>query len=1816
MSRIYQVKFLGKSRDDVDFTLVFNGPNGNATTNQTNTYYTDTFIHMDDTVEIIKQKILDQVASRVSLPHITGLKSNDLYLFGHVEETVYAEKIKQMISADNDGRINHIPFDYAFNLLANFGLTANKDAWTIDELISRVFTQNETKKRVQITKQIGQHGPFMKIGKKHLAVADPYSDWRQDDRIMLKPVNRNPYMLFETFSQDGAIVDNTIYCVWAKALSDALSEILSEILSEPKTEPKNEQKEKWYFPLLKKPEPTVREIQQLHRSMRIADELYGMQFPADYVNPFAFGIEQFRVTLHPITTVKFPLFTVFKQFVSSAQHPLIKYNPRNSTRLFLDNQNNNEFIMEDDNEKGAIYKLYSDAVTTDDEKIPFLAKENINTFIMQRGKKSLSIYVHKLKYKRHHYYLTCEIHADGSISVFSTYPYETFTALIDVNDVQAIAQLALQPILAEIKPLLKSFYSMDVVDMNLYASNVTVDSISYALFYDKNVRQKIKDKEKEKNPLTTELIQPEPVDETELKIRATTRNKRMYAKVSNLKRIGFPIVFEDQKMSITKINSLYYLDVMAIYFKALFYQLSAGVHAPLDLGSVADVSPIKTMEKLAAKVTVKDEEDSDEDSDDDDSAAWASDSDGDGDGNDLMDDLEMFGGHGISGSEPFSGGGGSVGDRNPFVTKMKQVMPDLFKENITKMDLKLNKYSRICQNNEPLILTNAEKETLTKSQKINDPQKDLLEYGTDAHGKSLYFTCPKYYCMKEGQEGPVSDKDIEAGKCGPITDVKDAIFTDIKKRGNKHVYLPYGDDALFPGFNSSRLQNGFCSPCCFKKIGKKHMEKKKECQSEFGEAEAEADVGEKAKSVTTKKHETMTKADSVVLQTLKTLKTLQKAADNIYILGSDSSVPLPNKRWGYLPSILQEFLNNASSVCTQEKNSTINSSSNYNCLLRYGVEDSPNKSFIATISNMLFYQKASSAVLSVQDMCEYLVDHIRLDDFLLAQNGNLFAVFNSDFNKNMTLSVRDITTKYNSVILSKVDLTNPLIHDFVLALMQAFENFRAYLVDPESHVDYTYLWDILCTPNPHFFKDGMNMCILEMDKDLNQVGLVCPTNHSSNAAFDKEKSTYFMLMSHDHFFEPIYLHKKEIVSKKQMIQNVYKNFSFDTSILFMRDVIRRVIKPTFQNQCVSTELLYDITELLRKLQQKNYSLQQLVMNFVGQIVGITAIATANKSSFVGFIPCVASSFYPDSNNEKNKAIASYSAIASYPPLLFIHELPAQPYDKTIAFYHGLKKSMDYSDVIQITNHKGNAIGLFITGYDMFVPFSKEKTAPLSPLFPAEKRADVADMHQANLETQLSDEKDEERVNYTNRIQLDTYFYNLFKNTMRDLVLSDAGYETLQQQCVTNASAINYLTQLETVKNTLEKIGNSTIQFSKMDDTSARLMSTTTDSLPNDVIVLPKDHLLTRTNNKQIYYTKLADELIRFKQISHLFFNKKQFMLFQTLDHAIQPHEILILESQLLYKNREYLRNIKALLDKVKNPYMLKTTYDNAGNLMERPQAESYAVLMDAEQSTALSEILSEILSEDVGKDGPTIVAAECVGKPRAIDSSYILKSRCFKDPSQYMELPYDGHPGCGLGLIVDLVHILFGQNLTVKIVKERLVGLYESLMIHPVNKKNVMKILLKDFQDRKEVDFVRNEMKQMRDVILLPTFYPVTFDLWLLLDYFKIPSVLISNLNIHEAHQFANKKMFICYQDNRESRVSKTKDFVYIRVPPMSHNVVHFPKYHLITKDTKTAIAIDDLKPADIVFPIASCSIQPPPQITIADYVKNYVSPNYKYGEQ
>ena len=1814
----YKIRFLDKQKEQADdkdiqppptlFVLVFGKQSSYGSffsaeeimiieKENTSIYFTDSFIYTDDTVEIIKLKIKEAISKLVKELN-DDIKLNEMYLFAEVDEIIYAETIQQMILTDNNGaRI--IPYAYAYNLLSNFAdILRNlpqEESVPLELIIDLIFSKKPSISK-RITKQIAQKKNFIKIDKK-IAVINPYLEWNINEEIILKPLNRDSFMLFETFSTEKQIVDNTIYCCWSKFIKkDNL----------------------WYFP--NKKNLTESEKKTLHASMQHADRLYDTVL--ENYNVPLFGITQFNITIQPVKTVKFPLFIIFKLFNTSADHPLIKYNPRKTLQKI--DQQTNDIIEDDNNEKKIIYKLYSNGITKTDEKIPFLAKENINAFIMHRETKSLTIYTYKLKYKDNSYSIACQFHADGSVSIYSTYSYEYFTRPIQVDDVQEIVKLVLKPILHNIQNMVNSFYELNF--SSLYDSNVAINELSYSSHLQNNYNKIFKEiKQNYKtNPLLYGLI-------SKNKDSASTKiNQLLYAKVSGnvSKNIGFPIVFNENQMTIMKINDLFYLNVMFIYLNAIFYTISVpsaslatkGQPIPAQMNTI-----FEDEQKAAAKMDIveedekndeeskiendeeskiekdeeskiendeeskieKDEEskiekDDEEEDDEDDEEDDEDDEDDDEDDEDDDDVLKFLGGAGEN-------------EKNPLVAKMKQMIPYLFKDNEKNKDSKLKKYSRTCQNNEPLIITTEQKKQLKFVNK-----DDLLEYGRDNRGDPLYFTCPAYYCMKEGSEGPVSVQDIKDGKCGEIKNAEKAIFTDAdlknKTRGNKMVYKPY-DSELFPGFNSSRLQNGFCSPCCFKKLGKKLINKKKECQNveKINDTDVGADVGADADADVAADADVGADVGADVAAVVaadvgadvaavvgadkeKGTDKSKQVPDNLYILGADQAAPIAPKRWAYLPDILQEFLNNSKSECIQDIN-TLNTGLSSTCLMRYGIEKSPNKSFIATIANMLFYKKTSSRIPSVEEMCEILSKNITMDDFMMAQNGNLFAVFSDTTTTPRNTSttsdagqpirprqVQDIKTIYKSKIFSDVDLTNKYIHTFILQLMQSFENFQAYLINPESHIDYTYLWDILCASNARFFENGMNLCILELNKDKNSVSLVCPTDYSSfSSRFDESKPTYFIVQYHDHYFEPIYIHKTDMSASKN-VQNIHKYYTFNNnSLLFLKKTLEQVIIPTLQ-QCSPPK--HDIHRLLFN---KTFTVKTLIMNFVGQIVG--AIGETKGNTIQGFIPCVPSAYpYP------------LSPLSPVMKMNFMNQIPTNTYENTISFYKNLNITFS-----QISNDKNKLIGVFIQEYDWFVPFSsailkKNADESIAIELHSPHTIRINDIYTANLETQTSDTFDKERVIYSSLIRLETIFYNIFKNTMRNFIINSPEYESLQELCMKDSSN-SYLKQLKDVKQKLRKMGEqikfvSNMNMSAMEEIAAN----------NTSLIYPNKNLLTNEDN--FYFIKLSDELIRFKQIRQSFFNKKEFMLFRELDAELKLNQILILESQLLYNDKTYLRGIKTMHENIKDQYIRKTTYDNAAL---KTKEISYAELNDKDNA-----------------DAPDVVQS-CVSSQNNIESNYILKSKCLTIPSDFKEVQYDTAPYCGLQMIVDLILILHNEVVSIDSLRAQLIRLYNSLMTTENDFKQIVKILTTDRQNKLLVAQLKNKNITIDHIILDKNFYPVLFDMWLLLDHYKIPSIFISSVNIPEADKYDNKKMFICYQDD-------SNKYSFINVPAMYLNHLSFPVYRLIVnqknngqKNMDLPFEATNINKNNVLLPISTCSNQPAPFVSVINYVQSFVVPKNLY---
>ena len=122
-------------------------------------------------------------------------------------------------------------------------------------------------------------------------------------------------------------------------------------------------------------------------------------------------------------------------------------------------------------------------------------------------------------------------------------------------------------------------------------------------------------------------------------------------------------------------------------------------------------------------------------------------------------------------------------------------------------------------------------------------------------------------------------------------------------------------------------------------------------------------------------------------------------------------------------------------------------------------------------------------------MKEYIINSIDLDKFLTYQNASLVSTFLKD--REVSLE-----TYENTFIYKNTDKRNENQVKFLTNAIKAYENFIAFLQSDTDIIDYTYLWDIICSRNPKLFPQGINLVILEMTQDdiTDNIKLICPTN--------------------------------------------------------------------------------------------------------------------------------------------------------------------------------------------------------------------------------------------------------------------------------------------------------------------------------------------------------------------------------------------------------------------------------------------------------------------------------------------------------------------------------------------------------------------------------------------------------------------------------------------------------------------------------------------------------------------------------------------------
>ena len=515
----------------------------------------------------------------------------------------------------------------------------------------------------------------------------------------------------------------------------------------------------------------------------------------------------------------------------------------------------------------------------------------------------------------------------------------------------------------------------------------------------------------------------------------------------------------------------------------------------------------------------------------------------------------------------------------------------------------------------------------------------------------------------------------------------------------------------------------------------------------------------------------------------------------------------------------------------------------------------------------------------------------------------------------------------NSILYTKLK-KEPIVFERICS---SFENFIDYLNDDKVIIDYTYLWDIICTPNDKLFKDGINMVILNIPKNdtTNDINIICPTNHYSSQFYNPKKPT-LILIHEDDYFEPIYSYREEIIRNEKQIF-IGKLFKEEDAKLSkgVRFFFDKVVKPFYKKQCIpfasmptkykmKTPLLLPI--LMERLNENGYSILLQVMNFQEKVVGVIVEYIAGNermSSSSGFVPCYPSS--PDPKIDYEYMIES-NLWSNYPTTISF----------LVTLYNRSKGKIPCKPVFKIVEDE-IVVGI-LTETNQFINISE-------PLPVSEINDDIPEMRDTNYMITENDiinekgKKDDKRVEYIQKIKLETRFYQTFRNTIR-MLLNDYKYLKLREQIeeIVNTPFIIYQGKLEQTSKLLKILVIESIIF--VDDYDYTLIKEVTTCLNKEKdkclaesplctlsnnttcqMVLPKQNLITGANNERNYFLKMADELIRYSRIKSFIFEPQVYLSFSPIDYHLRDDEIIIMQSLI---TQEYFRG---LIPAVVNPYV-------------------------------------------------------------------------------------------------------------------------------------------------------------------------------------------------------------------------------------------------------------------------------------------------------
>ena len=837
-----------------------------------------------------------------------------------------------------------------------------------------------------------------------------------------------------------------------------------------------------------------------------------------------------------------------------------------------------------------------------------------------------------------------------------------------------------------------------------------------------------------------------------------------------------------------------------------------------------------------------------------------------------------------------------------------------------------------------------------------------------------------------------------------------------------------------------------------------------------------------------------------------------------------TSFPLKSNQLGYLSISLQKFLEFNNNTCKISKSNDSRLKPETECLLRKGVRNNKHKSFLEVICDIYWFvlddkkeetvKLNKDKVLKLNELIQIIKDRITLDNFVALQNGTLVELFSTE----KTIKPE----KYRDTRLYDISSSSELNMKYFHKVASAYENFIEYISDPNSKIGYEYLWDFITMPSMltsdgccGLFPEGLNLIILkEPDDDVvSKMELICPTNHYSDVLFDESKPSLILYNKYS-YFEPIY----RITKKSNNKYTLKKLFFFND---LHRDApglieILSMIKTRITNNCKplpSLPKIYkyrqnkNLKSMLKILTENKYMPIKFVANFNSRIIGVMVNSREDDTPL--FVPCSPSVMLLDSEIS----------------IVFAHEIQGTDCKQTLDYLKEMRNIGLLTKPIQLIVNDEMIVGV-VTETNQFVPIMPEAyvSSPCNMKGNKYKLAIIKtysnNYYNLDAELLMDDSLDTTRIETVKKIKLESNFFNMFRNYLRIILLNFENQQIKRDIVkIVQDITLSYYDKLQQLIVILHSLLEPFIEFSLYSTKSIydiekifsclNLTRGDCSSKKNCIfsdgsckIHIPRKNLISDNSNREIYFGRVADELIRYPRIRNFILKPKAFLSLNPITYELNNNEIILLEQLLLEK---YFEDIVL---RQENKYVkTKRIYE----LINPDKSESYSNNFKYSKEEVAQMINPCIITNSresafEGKQG-SFTGAGKFWRDLGLDSQFTMKE--FKTT-----------PACSWDVIKTIYSDFYKRDISTEELKTILKTKYQELF---TNNNILIDKILFSLKWKNRFYHSKKVLKDFDD-IFDNDYYLSFLDLIFLISDLKLPVAIVSRLSLPSFNKLPSGK--------------------------------------------------------------------------------------------